>query len=95
MPLRHAFHSPMLPTLPIVWASRKIRSQCPGRTDVRCGRSGGRKARAGRFEVVEGPARERHVVIAFESYEAALACYRCPEYQAAANCGRPMRSRRW
>ena len=32
----------------------------------------------------EGPARERHVVIEFESYETALACYNSSEYQAAA-----------
>jgi uncharacterized protein (DUF1330 family) len=40
--------------------------------------------RGGRFEAVEGPARERHVVIEFESYETALACYRSADYQAAA-----------
>ncbi|NKB15781.1 MAG: DUF1330 domain-containing protein [Sphingomonadales bacterium] len=40
--------------------------------------------RGGRFEAVEGSARQRHVVIEFESYEAALTCYRSPEYQAAA-----------
>lgn len=40
--------------------------------------------RGGRFDAVEGSARQRHVVIEFESYEAALACYRSPEYQAAA-----------
>lgn len=32
----------------------------------------------------EGPARERHVVIEFESYDTALTCYNSPEYQAAA-----------
>jgi uncharacterized protein (DUF1330 family) len=40
--------------------------------------------RGGRYEAVEGPARQRHVVIEFESYEKALACYRSAEYQAAA-----------
>jgi uncharacterized protein (DUF1330 family) len=40
--------------------------------------------RGGRHEVVEGSALERHVVIEFESYEQALACYRSPEYQAVA-----------
>ena len=40
--------------------------------------------RGGRFEAVEGPARKRHVVIEFESYGTALACYRSAEYQAAA-----------
>jgi uncharacterized protein (DUF1330 family) len=37
--------------------------------------------RAGRFECVEGTSRSRNVVIEFPSYEAALACYRSPEYQ--------------
>ena len=40
--------------------------------------------RGGRYDAVEGPARERHVVIEFESYEKALECYHSPEYQAAA-----------
>ncbi len=40
--------------------------------------------RGGKYDAVEGPARERHVVIEFESYEVALACYNSPEYQAAA-----------
>ncbi|MEM7463859.1 MAG: DUF1330 domain-containing protein [Pseudomonadota bacterium] len=40
--------------------------------------------RGGKYDPVEGPARERHVVIEFESYEVALACYNSPEYQAAA-----------
>ena len=40
--------------------------------------------RGGRYEAVEGAARERHVVIEFESYDQALACYHSPEYQAAA-----------
>lgn len=40
--------------------------------------------RAGRNEVPEGRLRARHVVIEFDSYEDALACYRSPGYQAAA-----------
>ena len=40
--------------------------------------------RGGRCEGVEGPARGRNVVIEFESYDVAMACYRSPEYQAAA-----------
>jgi uncharacterized protein (DUF1330 family) len=40
--------------------------------------------RGGRSEAVEGSARSRNVVIEFETYDAALACYRSPEYQAAA-----------
>ena len=39
--------------------------------------------RAGRHDVVEGRQRSRTVVLEFPSYEAALACYRSPEYQAA------------
>ena len=39
--------------------------------------------RGGRQEVTEGHARSRTVVMEFPSYEAALACYRSPEYQAA------------
>jgi uncharacterized protein (DUF1330 family) len=39
--------------------------------------------RGGRQEVTEGHARSRGVVIEFPSYDAALACYRSPEYQAA------------
>jgi uncharacterized protein (DUF1330 family) len=39
--------------------------------------------RGGRCEVLEGQARSRCVVMEFPSYEAALACYRSPDYQAA------------
>ena len=39
--------------------------------------------RGGRQEVVEGKVRSRCVIMEFPSYEAALACYRSPEYQAA------------
>lgn len=39
--------------------------------------------RGGTFEAPEGTARARNVVIEFPSYEAALACYHSPEYQAA------------
>jgi uncharacterized protein (DUF1330 family) len=37
--------------------------------------------RGGPFEGPEGTSRSRNVVIEFPSYEAALACYRSPEYQ--------------
>jgi len=37
--------------------------------------------RGGRTEQVEGNLRSRVVVIEFPSYEAALACYRSPEYE--------------
>lgn len=40
--------------------------------------------RGGAFIAPEGPARERHVLIEFDTYERALACYHSPEYQAAA-----------
>jgi uncharacterized protein (DUF1330 family) len=40
-------------------------------------------ARGGRSEAVEGPGRARNVLIEFDSYEQALACYRSPEYQEA------------
>jgi uncharacterized protein (DUF1330 family) len=39
--------------------------------------------RGGRCEVMEGRVRARSVVMEFPSYEAALACYRSPDYQAA------------
>lgn len=41
-------------------------------------------ARGGRSEAVEGKATpQRTVIIEFESYEQALACYNSPEYQDA------------
>jgi uncharacterized protein (DUF1330 family) len=40
--------------------------------------------RAGRQDVMEGKQRARAVVLEFPSYDAALACYRSPEYRAAA-----------
>lgn len=40
--------------------------------------------RGGKHEAVEGQGRGRNVVIEFESYEKALACFQSPEYQAAA-----------
>ncbi len=39
--------------------------------------------RGGTFEAVSGTARQRNVVLEFPSYEAALACWNSPEYQAA------------
>jgi len=39
--------------------------------------------RGGRQQVTEGRQRARAVAIEFPSYDAALACYRSPEYQAA------------
>ena len=40
--------------------------------------------RGGRSEVMEGRSRARNVVMEFPSYDAALACYRSDDYQAAA-----------
>jgi uncharacterized protein (DUF1330 family) len=39
-------------------------------------------ARGGKVTGLEGQSRSRNVVIEFESYEKALACYQSPEYQA-------------
>ncbi|MDI1262857.1 MAG: DUF1330 domain-containing protein [bacterium] len=38
--------------------------------------------RGGKFESIEGQCRSRNVVIEFDSYDAAMACYNSPEYQA-------------
>jgi uncharacterized protein (DUF1330 family) len=38
--------------------------------------------RGGPFRAVEGASRSRNVVIEFPTYEAALACWDSPEYQA-------------
>jgi len=40
-------------------------------------------ARAARYVTLEGADRARHVVSVFPSLDAAEACYRSPEYQAA------------
>ncbi len=39
--------------------------------------------RGGKFTAKAGTPRARHVVIEFDSYEQALACYDSPEYKAA------------
>jgi uncharacterized protein (DUF1330 family) len=40
--------------------------------------------RGGRYDAVEGPGRPRNVILEFDSYEKAVACYNSPEYQVAA-----------
>lgn len=40
-------------------------------------------ARGGRHENLEGAGRARNILIEFDDYETALACYRSSEYQAA------------
>ena len=40
--------------------------------------------RGGKVDVVEGKSKSRVVVLEFPSYEAAMACYRSPEYAKAA-----------
>ena len=44
--------------------------------------------RGGRSETPEGSAQNRHVVIEFDSYEAAQAAYNDPEYQEVAEIRR-------
>lgn len=39
--------------------------------------------RAGRYVSPEGPTGNRHVLVEFESYETAIACYESPEYKEA------------
>ncbi|MET0674222.1 MAG: DUF1330 domain-containing protein [Bradyrhizobium sp.] len=45
--------------------------------------------RGGKFTNPEGNSRSRNVVIEFESYEKALACYNSPEYQANVKVRQP------
>jgi uncharacterized protein (DUF1330 family) len=45
--------------------------------------------RAGRFENPEGTSRSRNVVIEFPTYQAALDCWKSPEYQQAIKLRQP------
>ncbi len=47
-------------------------------------------ARGGRFENPEGGSRSRNAVIEFPSYQAALDCYHCADYQAAIKLRQPV-----
>jgi uncharacterized protein (DUF1330 family) len=47
-------------------------------------------ARAGQHETVEGSSRSRNAVIEFPSYQAALDCWRSPEYQEAMKLRTPV-----
>lgn len=51
--------------------------------DIFCKFGGRYTTRGGKTEVVEGKSRSRIVIIEFPSYEAALTCYRSPEYAKA------------
>ncbi len=46
--------------------------------------------RAGRYENPEGTSRSRNAVIEFPSYEAALTCWKSPEYQRALKLREPV-----
>lgn len=46
-------------------------------------------ARAGRCEIPEGTSRTRNTIVEFPSYEAALACWKSPEYQKAIKLRQP------
>ena len=46
--------------------------------------------RSGQFENPEGQSRSRNVVIEFPSYQAALDCWKSPEYQRAIKLRQPV-----
>ncbi|HXL68537.1 MAG TPA: DUF1330 domain-containing protein [Xanthobacteraceae bacterium] len=46
--------------------------------------------RAGRYETVEGSSRSRNAVIEFPTYQAALDCWKSPEYQRAVALRQPV-----
>ena len=51
--------------------------------DIFCKYGGRYTTRGGRTECVEGKSRSRIVIIEFPSFEAAMTCYRSPEYTKA------------
>ena len=51
---------------------------------------GGFLVRAGRFENPEGSSRSRNAVIEFPSYQAAVDCWKSPEYQQALKLRQPV-----
>lgn len=55
-----------------------------GRFIVRGGKPSPGFPSQSRFEVKHGSLKDRHVILEFDSYEQALACYNSPEYQDAA-----------
>lgn len=57
-------------------------------TPILLGLGGSFIIRGGQSEVLEGESLERHVVIEFPSYEAALAAFNDPEYQEVAEIRR-------
>ena len=48
--------------------------------------------RGGKYETVEGGSRTRNAVIEFPSYQAALDCWKSPEYQKAIKLRQPVSS---
>jgi uncharacterized protein (DUF1330 family) len=46
--------------------------------------------RSGRFENPEGTSRTRNVVLEFPTYDAALECWKSPEYQGAIKLRQPV-----
>lgn len=59
-----------------------------GNTPILKGHGANYLVRGGQGEVLEGSSGERHVVIEFPSYEAALAAYNDPDYQEIAEIRR-------
>lgn len=58
-----------------------------GATDAIAAHGGTFIARGGRYEQMEGQDHARNVVVRFETFEAAVACYHSEEYQAIVGLG--------